>query len=112
MENLVTINLEYYNYLRDFEKAIKEGKIASTVSRSFIFNDSKHVQFFTQEEIVKELTYSVDEIRSEAYEIQRKHFDEIEMLNREVQLKKELLSIISKMSSLQFRKWRKTYGNE
>ena len=43
MENLVTINLEYYNYLRDFEKAIKEGKIASTVSRSFIFNDSKHV---------------------------------------------------------------------
>jgi len=95
--NQVTLNLEEYNRLRDFETEIKKGFIAVIHTGSYscteYIDKDKAVQEIAEQN--KKLHEKIDELDAELFDFKNGNIKEITITD------------VKEMSVRQFRKWKK-----
>lgn len=84
-KDTVTLSIEEYNRLRDFEIEIKSGKVLS-IARGF----GTYVNFYTEDKIIEDLVKDNNELRDILWYKGKTVYD------------------VSRMSIWQFLKWRKS----
>jgi hypothetical protein len=76
MENTVTISLDHYNELRDFNKAITDGK--KLVIKNGWINS---IEYYTDDELATELNDRIKTLKQELEDLKSKHKQESENSN-------------------------------
>jgi len=81
MENTVTISLEHYNELRDFNKAITDGK--KLVIKNGWINP---IEYYTDDEVSAELHDRIKFLEKEIEDLKSKHKQESENCKEKQQI--------------------------
>ena len=81
MENTVTISLEHYNELRDFNKAITEGK-KLVIKNSWI----NPIEYYTDDEVASVLHDRIKFLEKKLDDLKSKHKQESETYEKKQQI--------------------------
>jgi hypothetical protein len=86
-KNTVILSVEDYNELRDFKENANNGKTLITIRAYGFSGENIYREFYTDNEIIEQLSKSNNELKKELFEINN----------------------IARMNCYEFRKWRKKY---
>ncbi len=103
--NSVVLKIEDYNYLRDFEKNIVNGKVFVYSSCFGWGGHSETKQYYTKNKVVTELANNNKSLEKE---IDKLKVEIIELKNKKDLQPKTTIEDIKEMSLIQFLRWRRS----
>ena len=100
--SMAFVDLDHYIELKNFHEQITSGKIEG-VAR-ITYGSTKYI-FCTKDELINKLTNDLKEISEHVKKVQEQN-NEMYSLRQKY---KNILSSVQRMSSREFRKWRRTF---